>query len=309
MFGVAPEETEGRKLYDLGSGQWNIPALRHLLEEVIPQQNTIEAYEVEHRFPQIGRRIMLLNARKIVQEGSKLSFILLAIDDVTARRDAERERDRLAERISELAQESAHRIKNSFMILSSFARLQRKAVASDDAKQALRAIESRIDAIARLYEGLSRQEKIEGVVSARLYLESLCDDLRRSVIAGTALELECDSEELDLDADRVVTLGLAVNELVMNAVKHAFANQDAGKIGVRLHVANGDLLLNVRDNGRGVDETSPGDGGLGQKFLSAFVGRLRGNIAIEAMSPGTSVTIRLPIASPNKRGERIARRP
>lgn len=69
-FKVTREETEGRLLYELGSGQWNILPLRKLLEEIIPRHTTIEEYEVEQSFPEIGRRTMLLNARKVFYEGN-----------------------------------------------------------------------------------------------------------------------------------------------------------------------------------------------------------------------------------------------
>jgi PAS domain S-box-containing protein len=122
MFSVVPEETEGKKLYDLGDRQWDIPALRHLLEKIVPEQTTVEAYEVEHNFPVLGPRVMLLNARRIVREGNKDEFLLLAIDDITERRKAERERDVLSRRLHKASQESAHRIKNSLTLLSSFVR-------------------------------------------------------------------------------------------------------------------------------------------------------------------------------------------
>ena len=70
------------------NGQWDIPALRHLLEKIIPEHTTVEAYEVEHRFPVLGPRVMLLNARRIVRESNNVEFLLLAIDDITERRKA-----------------------------------------------------------------------------------------------------------------------------------------------------------------------------------------------------------------------------
>ena len=86
-FRVTPQETEGRLLYDLGNGQWDIPRLRTLLEEILPQRRSFEDFEVEHDFPDIGRKVMLLNARKLRQAGAEL--ILLAMEDVTERRRAE----------------------------------------------------------------------------------------------------------------------------------------------------------------------------------------------------------------------------
>jgi PAS domain-containing protein len=65
-FEVSPEETQGKLLYALGDGQWDIPNLRLLLEKIIPEHGVMEDYEVEHEFPQLGTRIMRLNARQVV---------------------------------------------------------------------------------------------------------------------------------------------------------------------------------------------------------------------------------------------------
>ena len=81
-FLVNRSETEGRHIYDLGSGQWNIQGLRKLLETINSENKAIRDYEVEHDFPDLGHRIMHLNARRIEQEGGR-HFILLAIEDVT----------------------------------------------------------------------------------------------------------------------------------------------------------------------------------------------------------------------------------
>ena len=82
-FGVSREETQNRPIYDLGNGQWNIPRLRELLEDILPNNGRVEGFEVSHDFPHLGLRKMILNARRIEpQAGQKL--ILLYIEDVTA---------------------------------------------------------------------------------------------------------------------------------------------------------------------------------------------------------------------------------
>ncbi|TNC99793.1 MAG: hypothetical protein FD121_19 [Gallionellaceae bacterium] len=81
-FQVAPEQTVGSKIYDLGNGQWNIPALRELLEDILPQQQVMDGFVVEHDFPDLGSRRMLLNARRIKTALGDTELILLAIVDV-----------------------------------------------------------------------------------------------------------------------------------------------------------------------------------------------------------------------------------
>jgi len=87
-FRVAPSDTENRLLYDLGNRQWNIPKLRLLLEEILPEKNTIEDFVVEHDFKDIGQKTMLLNARTLQQGPDKTSLILLAIEDITQTKQA-----------------------------------------------------------------------------------------------------------------------------------------------------------------------------------------------------------------------------
>ncbi len=96
-FHVAQSETQGQFVYDLGNRQWDIPALRTLLEEVLPENHVFQDFEVEHDFPNLGRKTMLLNARRIRRPGNHSELILLAIEDVTERRLAEQlARDTLA---------------------------------------------------------------------------------------------------------------------------------------------------------------------------------------------------------------------
>ena len=88
-FEVTAEESEGELVYDLGNRQWDIPKLRELLEKILPQSTTFNGYEVEHDFETIGQRTMLLNARQIFRESQKTKLILLAIDDISERKQAE----------------------------------------------------------------------------------------------------------------------------------------------------------------------------------------------------------------------------
>ncbi len=103
-FCVIPENTEGALIYDLGNGQWDIPRLRELLEEVLPQNSVFNDFEVEHSFEDIGPKIMHLNARRIYQKPSDSQLILLAIEDVTEQENYKRNLEVIVEaRTSELA--------------------------------------------------------------------------------------------------------------------------------------------------------------------------------------------------------------
>lgn len=88
-FKVTPEQTINQFIYDLGNKQWDIPELRKLLEEILPERKLVSDFEVEHKFPEIGQKTMLLNARQI----DSLQLIILAIEDITGRKALESRMD------------------------------------------------------------------------------------------------------------------------------------------------------------------------------------------------------------------------
>jgi signal transduction histidine kinase len=108
-FQVSSEETENQLIYELGNGQWDIPALRNLLEDIVPMSSVFNDFQLEHDFPSIGRRVMLLNARKL-QAGHHGELLVLAMEDVTERRRAEEEVAKAKE-----AAETANRTKSLFL--------------------------------------------------------------------------------------------------------------------------------------------------------------------------------------------------
>jgi signal transduction histidine kinase len=108
-FQVSSKETENRLIYELGNGQWDIPALRTLLEDIIPARSVFNNFELEHTFPIIGWRVMLLNVRKL-QAGHHGELLVLAMEDVTERRRSEEEVARAKE-----AAETANKTKSLFL--------------------------------------------------------------------------------------------------------------------------------------------------------------------------------------------------
>jgi two-component system CheB/CheR fusion protein len=121
MFQVSPEETEGQLVYDLGNRQWDIPKLHTLLNRVLKRGQQVDDFEVTHDFERIGRRIMLLNARLILQDDKRPRLILLAIKDVTMERDqleALRERESLLQSIVNTAADGVLTINQLGRVLS-----------------------------------------------------------------------------------------------------------------------------------------------------------------------------------------------
>ena len=194
-FAAEPRNTEGRKLYELGDGQWNIPALRTVLEDVIPKHRTVEAYEVEHEFPAIGRRVMLLNARQVFDEDGSGSALLLAIEDVTQRRDSEREKDELLRQKEVLLQEMQHRVANSLQIIASILLLKARTVQSEEIRLHLHDAHQRVMSVATVQQQLQASGLNESIEIGP-YLSKLCDSLAKSMVGEPSAGLDQGASDL-----------------------------------------------------------------------------------------------------------------
>lgn len=296
-FRVNPTETEGRLLFELGNRQWDIPELRKLLVDIIPRHTTIEKYEVEHEFPSIGRRTMLLNARKIFYEGNGATSLLLAIEDDTERRRLEREKDDLLNQKDLLLREMSHRVNNSLSIIASILLLKAATVQSDDTRRHLREAHERVLAIATVQEQLQSSAYGEPIVAAS-YLTRLCESLAASMISDNQpITLRVEAAPGAVTSEHAVSMGLIVTELVINALKHAFPDNREGTIIVRFESSATSWRLSISDNGIGIASSltePPAKSGLGTSIIEALTRQLNGRLTISDASPGTTVSMTFP---------------
>jgi PAS domain S-box-containing protein len=294
IFAVAPEEPVGRKLYEIGNGQWDIPKLRAKLDTIISGRQTIEAFEVEYLFPSIGRRTMMLNARKVYRPGDKIRLILLVIEDVTERVRLEREHAAAHQRIGMLLQELTHRVKNSLQFIGAMVMIEARSHRSGEGRAALERVSSRITALGQLYSTLSKADTVEEI-DAATYLDELCRDLIESVHkeGDTSIMLKTDIASELLPTDRAIPIGLIVNELVTNAVKYAFPGEAKGTVLVTLKRVPGQLRLTVADDGQGIDPRRA-DSGLGGRLVDGFAQQLGGQVERVSDGQGTTVHLILP---------------
>ncbi|MGD0695370.1 MAG: ATP-binding protein [Terriglobia bacterium] len=262
-FRVKPEETEDKLLYDLGNGQWNVPKLRALLEAVCSGGRQAEDFEVECDFPGIGRRFMILNARRIERETGQ-PMILLAIEDISERKAVERA---LELRAKELERSNAD--------LEQFA-----YVASHDLQEPLRMVTSFTQLLAKRYTGKldsDADEYIAYIVDGAVRMHRLINDLlayaRLGSRAAEFVPTDCEA----IFADAVSNLGSAMEEngatvthdplptvmadkdqlsrlfqnLLSNAIKFRAADPPVVHVSARRN--GNEWLFSVRDNGIGID--------------------------------------------------------
>jgi len=181
-FGLTYKNTHDNMFYEINNGQWNIPALRTLLEKIIPEHTTVEEYEVEHNFPILGSRTMLVNAREIRDENDKKK-ILLSIFDVTEERVLKLEKEKLLTQKDLLLKEMRHRIANSLQLIASILLLKAELVDSIESRSHLEDAHERIMAIATVQQQLDPVERGEDIQVGD-YLTALCKSLEKSMIGG-----------------------------------------------------------------------------------------------------------------------------
>lgn len=209
----------------------------------------------------------------------------------------------LMESLSEqdfLIREIHHRVKNNFQLISSLARLQAGRAQGQEAKVLLESLAMRIRALGLAHEQLYRFEDITRV-SFRQFLASLCSSLEAAFVApGQSIKIACDLEgDATIGQDMALNVGLVLNELVTNAIKHAFPDGRSGEIIMNGSVDGERAMISVTDNGVGNKEFAEqmaNHDSLGMRLLQSSARRIHGNMtATESDGGGLKITVEFPI--------------
>jgi two-component sensor histidine kinase len=221
------------------------------------------------------------------------STLLLAIEDITQRRDAEREKDELLRQKEMLLQEMQHRVANSLQIIASILLLKARRVRSEETRQHLQDAHQRVMSVATVQQQLQASgpgDRIE----VGPYLSKLCDRLGESMIDRRGPHsLLVQAATGTMESTQAVSLGLVTTELVINALKHGFPSGEAGEIVVRYDVDGARWRLSVSDNGVGwADDRHERIGaGLGTSIVEALSRQLDARVEMSTGPRGTTVSI------------------
>lgn len=209
-----------------------------------------------------------------------------------ARRLVEERNAKLAER-ELLFQEMQHRVGNDFAIVNSLLDLQRRRSGNPETRYALEQAMGRIRSISRIHRQIYALPEARHV-DLRQYLRDLCAGLTDATLPPAGVTLNCRCDQAYMSRDRALSLGLATNELVTNAVKHAFPEGREGAISVCFIQAGDGWRLMVADDGIGLPaQRKPG---LGTGLIEQFVRQAGGTLALTSEN-GTQAVIHLPAAS------------
>lgn len=290
-FEIDPATVSGRRLSELGNGEWAMPKLASLLKATASGNAQIEAYEIDLKRPNQQTRQLVVNARTLDDGDIDHIRLLLAVTDVTDARAEARLNDDLVREKAILLQEVQHRVANSLQIIASVLMQSARRVQSEEARGHLHNAHHRVMSIAALQRQLSTSN--DGNVELRTYLTQLSQSLGASMIGEPdRLSIAVKVDNSAVKAAVSVSLGLIVTELVINALKHAFPDQPVGMIEIAYHSSGNDWTLSVTDNGIGMPAGSAAPkAGLGTGIIEALAKNLQGTIQLSDAGPGTAVTI------------------
>lgn len=265
--------------------------MRGVVRDAVASGDRRIDHEFRYVWPDGQERWLLLRSEFGLGAAGEIAWTSGIVMDVTERKQAEQEKDKALARVQMMVREMSHRIKNNLQMVASLLSMQQVASEDPHVIECLSRARERIATIALLHNSLYRTAEFE-CLDTREYLSGLCKHIDEVMVAGRSIALVVNIESHRIGIDRAVPLGLVVNELVTNAVKHAFPD-DAGEIRVSLTREGDALVLHVADTGAGF--SSAGGEGLGMRMVRVFVDQLGGTLAMDG-SAGTVAEVRMPIA-------------
>ncbi|MFA5353450.1 MAG: HAMP domain-containing sensor histidine kinase [Thermodesulfovibrionales bacterium] len=305
IFKVNPEETVGSYIYELGSQQWDIPGLRLLLEKILPQNSQFNDFEVEHDFPSIGHKVMMLNARQIHDEVISKRMILLAIEDITGLRKLERERRHILSMF-------AHDMRNPVVASEGFLSriISGKAgVLTEKQQNYLEIIRDELNSVSLLiadfldFSKFDAQEYTPIFTPLNVYAE-IQKNIETEKMAAEKKQITLSLELPDTAISMVSADAAMINRVIRNLLDNAIKYTDAGgAVSVKAADIGNEILVSVKDTGIGIPKdrlTSIFDvfsrvkrdtkgSGLGLSIVKAIIEAHGGRIWVESIPAKGSV--------------------
>jgi two-component sensor histidine kinase len=286
-FKVDRDETIGRHIYELGNGQWDIPELRTLLREVIPKSTAVINYEVEHEFPGLGRKTMLLTARTLFHPDNVGHSLLLSIVDATERHRRDAAKDIL---FSDLR----HRMKNLLAMAESIAR--RTSTQGRSADEYRDAFLGRFRTLVKAQDAAYGEQHETDVAAI---VERVVAPYRAN---PDPIVIER-GPPVELGPDTTVSLSLVLHELATNAAKYGALSKSGGRVLVGWQIEESTSLLRLRwvESG-GPPVAPPATTGFGTKLIQSATANIDGQVEQKYAVGGLETEIVIPLGNASLRG-------
>lgn len=290
-FDIDEATVVGKSVFELGRGEWDVAQLRSVLTLTATAAPPPEAYEFDLRRAGEETRCVSVHAQRLAYLDLAEVRLLVAMTDITAARADAKAREELSRENGVLLQEVRHRIANSLQIIASVLLQGARKSQSEETRGHLHSAHHRVMSVAALERQLSGSLGDDGHI--RTYLSKLCGSIGDSMIQDPdRIALEVVSDDVNVGANFLVSIGLITTELVINALKHGFPDGRSGKITVAYEARGSSWTLRVSDDGAGMQGTgAPVAAGLGTSIVEALARQLEATVQRADNHPGLSVSI------------------
>ena len=290
-FGMDAVNVAGMALYDIDHHHWDVPRLRSLISATLAGMAEVDAYELDIQSSTgVARRVVLKAQQLEYGVAGPKRLLVTAIDVTELRRNAALQQSLMHDN-AVLLHEIQHRVANSLQIIASILMQSARKVQSEEVRGHLSDAHQRVMSIATLQRQLT--ESPDGNVRLAPYVVQLCQSISASMIFDHAiLSIKTDIDDVTVNSEESVSIGLVITELVINALKHAFPNDMPGEVVVVYTVRPGGWTLSISDDGIGMPQspdTAPA--GLGTSIVEALAKQLDASITVSRQAPGTKVTL------------------
>lgn len=251
-FKVSLNETKGKLLYELGNGQWNIPELKTMMEEILPSNNPVLNYEVEHEFPHIGRKLMLLNAHRVELEGQFKDRILLAIEDITERKAIEQRKD-------DFLSIASHELKTPLTTVVGYMQMIQRLMPENASEKFKTVVNKTGTYVDRLNQLLSELLDVSRIQSGNIELHKEPFDFDKMVSdAIEGIQTASPGYRITLkghtglifNGDESHLIQVLTN-LISNAIKYS---PDSTQVEIHTSKVSNFIKVSVKDQGMGIKE-------------------------------------------------------
>ena len=292
-FGIESATVKGCPLFELGTGEWDVPALRALFSSVASGTPQIAALEIELERPDFEKRCLIINARQLAYHDICHPRLLMAVADVTDARANNRAKNSVIEHLGVRLEEVRHRVANSLQIVATLLLQAARRTTSDETRDNMNEAHHRVMSVAALERQLSASPAGDESVELRTYFTNLCSNISSSMVDDN------DNVTLVVTGGGLVTprvsisLGLIVTELVINALKYAFPDARSGRIEIGYEAQGPNWTLSIRDDGVGMpNDRADNRTGLGTNIVRALAHQLQATVDVAPGTPGTVVCIK-----------------
>ena len=323
LYKAKVEETEGMLLYDIGDKQWNIPRLRELLEEVLPKNTHFHGFQIVHTFPGVGEKIMVLNARRVLQKRNHEELILLAIEDITEQVTALLNMENAVKSKQQFLANMSHEIRTPLNSILGFTNVLLKTKLDKEQHEFLNAIKTSGISLTQLINDILDLSKVD---AGRMTFEKQPFDLLSSLKSTLyTFDLKIKEKNLSLveeyDSKMPLTLlgdSVRLNQIILNLLSNAVKFTHKGRIifsvkllkedeknvtlefvvadtGIGISADKADSIFNVFEQAEIGIASSYGGTGLGLAIVKQLVESQGGAISLRSkLGEGSTFSFTLP---------------